>query len=92
MEGAAKCAGPFRRFPMQVHGVHHSRKVYRRVLGGDMFFTRIGMIAAWLVFLGGIARLTMGLVVAFRLYPAQYDASRYIGSATPGRSSIRGYW
>jgi hypothetical protein len=55
-----------------------------------MFFTRVGVVVAWLALLLGASRFAMGMLVAFKLYPAEFEASRYLGSTTPGEAVNQG--
>lgn len=53
-----------------------------------MFFTRVGLIIAWLLVILGIARAAMGFYLANASDPALI--SRYLGSHTTGEAIDRG--
>lgn len=55
-----------------------------------MIFTRVGVVIAWLALVLGVSRFAMATLVAFKLYPAGFEASRYLGSATPGEATNQG--
>ena len=55
-----------------------------------MLFTRLGMIAAWIVMIYGVGFLGLGLYVAFGPRTADFDASKYLGTLTSGQAMDQG--
>lgn len=48
------------------------------------------MIFAWLALILGASRLAMGIFVAFKIYPSEFEPSRYLGSTTSGEAINQG--
>ena len=52
-----------------------------------MFFTRFGIVVAWIALVAGALRMATGLYAVFNL---DFDPSRYLGGATPGHAIDQG--
>ena len=56
-----------------------------------MFFTKIGRIAAWLAFIGGVLRIGMGVLLAqSTAHDPAAAARRYLGTQTTGEAIDQG--
>jgi hypothetical protein len=56
-----------------------------------MFFTKIGRIVAWIGFIGGTLRISMGILVAQFTAPDPVTAARrYLGTQTTGEAIDQG--
>jgi hypothetical protein len=53
--------------------------------GASVFFTKVGLVVAWLGIVLSVMQFALAWIVFFNLDTPGFDAARYIGSSNPGR-------